>query len=264
MPSKTVKAASSAPVRRSRTGCLTCRRRKLKCDEATPICGQCQKSRRQCDRSEGVTFRHHQNAAIDRDEQDHSLGSFFKYSQSYSAENIRSFLPVPQTLTWIQVSDPNSEDSNAVTPPPQEPATSDPYQQVAAHTLEALSTAAADHVSYPPQATAYYTAMGSQSAPHPEYGFVRLENDDGTREGSSNNANYMNAQGQNTSLMIDPNLETTVADPAEQAVSMEESADHTGAQDGHENDGHDSHIEGDGMGDSESRVAMALRTFNEA
>lgn len=80
MPSKTVKAASSAPVRRSRTGCLTCRRRKLKCDEvstisllifsvtdnrvkATPICGQCQKSRRQCDRSEGesqkmMTLRH--------------------------------------------------------------------------------------------------------------------------------------------------------------------------------------------------------------
>ncbi|KAK5267462.1 hypothetical protein LTR99_006653 [Exophiala xenobiotica] len=167
-------------------------------------------------------------------------------------------------LTWIQVSDPNADDSNAVTPPPQEPATSDPYQQVAAHTLEALSTAAADHVSYPPQATAYYTAMGSQSTPHPEYGFVRLENDDGTREGSSNNANYMNAQGQNTSLMIDPNLESTVADPAEQTVSMEESADHSGAQDGHENDGHDSHIEGDGMGDSESRVAMALRTFNEA
>ncbi|KAH9204654.1 hypothetical protein DL95DRAFT_280686, partial [Leptodontidium sp. 2 PMI_412] len=29
-------------------GCLTCRKRKVKCDEAKPICGRCQRLRREC------------------------------------------------------------------------------------------------------------------------------------------------------------------------------------------------------------------------
>lgn len=71
MPSKVVKLKSTAgEVLRSRLGCQTCRTRKLKCDEVRervfskcrnfsydsgltcaqgrPICGQCQKSNRQC------------------------------------------------------------------------------------------------------------------------------------------------------------------------------------------------------------------------
>jgi hypothetical protein len=37
-----------APVPRTRTGCLTCRKRKVKCDEAKPICGRCQRLQREC------------------------------------------------------------------------------------------------------------------------------------------------------------------------------------------------------------------------
>ncbi|KAJ6779358.1 hypothetical protein PWT90_04023 [Aphanocladium album] len=33
---------------RSRTGCLTCRSRRIKCDEAKPVCTQCSKSNRPC------------------------------------------------------------------------------------------------------------------------------------------------------------------------------------------------------------------------
>ncbi|KAJ9150522.1 putative C6 transcription factor [Coniochaeta hoffmannii] len=33
---------------RSREGCLTCRSRRVKCDEARPVCGNCQKSNRDC------------------------------------------------------------------------------------------------------------------------------------------------------------------------------------------------------------------------
>jgi hypothetical protein len=33
---------------RSRSGCVTCRQRHLKCDEIKPTCGRCRKSRRQC------------------------------------------------------------------------------------------------------------------------------------------------------------------------------------------------------------------------
>ncbi|KAL2074472.1 hypothetical protein VTL71DRAFT_8250 [Oculimacula yallundae] len=37
-----------APVPRTRTGCLTCRKRKVKCDEAKPNCGRCERLQREC------------------------------------------------------------------------------------------------------------------------------------------------------------------------------------------------------------------------
>ncbi|KAI0396348.1 hypothetical protein F5Y17DRAFT_116741 [Xylariaceae sp. FL0594] len=37
------------PVRkRTKTGCITCRKRRIKCDEGKPICNNCSKSKRQC------------------------------------------------------------------------------------------------------------------------------------------------------------------------------------------------------------------------
>lgn len=34
--------------RRTKTGCLTCRKRRIKCDEGHPTCKNCQKSKREC------------------------------------------------------------------------------------------------------------------------------------------------------------------------------------------------------------------------
>ncbi|SMR44615.1 unnamed protein product [Zymoseptoria tritici ST99CH_3D1] len=34
--------------RRTKTGCITCRKRRIKCDEAQPTCRNCQKSKREC------------------------------------------------------------------------------------------------------------------------------------------------------------------------------------------------------------------------
>jgi hypothetical protein len=34
--------------RRTKTGCLTCRKRRIKCDEGHPACRNCQKSKREC------------------------------------------------------------------------------------------------------------------------------------------------------------------------------------------------------------------------
>ncbi|KAK7995285.1 hypothetical protein PG990_014058 [Apiospora arundinis] len=34
--------------RRTKTGCLTCRKRRIKCDEQHPVCKNCQKSKRDC------------------------------------------------------------------------------------------------------------------------------------------------------------------------------------------------------------------------
>jgi Fungal Zn(2)-Cys(6) binuclear cluster domain/Fungal specific transcription factor domain len=42
--------------KRVRTGCLTCRSRHLKCDEGTPICQNCRKSNRECERGIRLNF----------------------------------------------------------------------------------------------------------------------------------------------------------------------------------------------------------------
>jgi hypothetical protein len=47
---------SAAKPKRVRTGCLTCRNRHLKCDEALPICLNCQKSNRKCERGVRLNF----------------------------------------------------------------------------------------------------------------------------------------------------------------------------------------------------------------
>ncbi|KAF7559655.1 hypothetical protein G7046_g4488 [Stylonectria norvegica] len=44
--------------KRTKTGCLTCRKRRIKCDEARPICNNCIKSKRQCEGySQRVVFK---------------------------------------------------------------------------------------------------------------------------------------------------------------------------------------------------------------
>ena len=49
-------AASASKPKRVRTGCLTCRERHLKCDEAVPDCLNCRKSSRACKRGVRLNF----------------------------------------------------------------------------------------------------------------------------------------------------------------------------------------------------------------
>lgn len=46
----------SPPKPRTRAGCLTCRSRKVKCDEQRPICQRCQIAHRQCDYGSGIRW----------------------------------------------------------------------------------------------------------------------------------------------------------------------------------------------------------------
>jgi hypothetical protein len=54
--SVTKPAKTSAKSRRSRNGCLTCRKSKIKCDEGKPSCLNCQKSNKLCDYSIKLTW----------------------------------------------------------------------------------------------------------------------------------------------------------------------------------------------------------------
>lgn len=51
-----VTETSATKQRRVRTGCLTCRKRHLKCDEALPSCSNCRKSNRNCQRGIRLNF----------------------------------------------------------------------------------------------------------------------------------------------------------------------------------------------------------------
>lgn len=51
---------------RSRTGCWTCRSRKVKCDEGRPSCGQCARLGHRCDYSPRLTFRDDTSRIVER------------------------------------------------------------------------------------------------------------------------------------------------------------------------------------------------------
>ncbi|EXJ96241.1 hypothetical protein A1O1_01367 [Capronia coronata CBS 617.96] len=51
---------------RSRTGCWTCRTRKVKCDEGRPVCGQCSRLGHTCDYSPRLAFRDDTPRVVER------------------------------------------------------------------------------------------------------------------------------------------------------------------------------------------------------
>jgi hypothetical protein len=55
-PAVAAPPAAAAKPKRVRTGCLTCRERHLKCDEAAPDCLNCRKSNRECKRGVRLNF----------------------------------------------------------------------------------------------------------------------------------------------------------------------------------------------------------------
>ncbi|EGP91270.1 uncharacterized protein MYCGRDRAFT_66114 [Zymoseptoria tritici IPO323] len=102
---------------RSRTGCLTCRQRKLKCGEERPTCANCIKANRICVLSSGITFRHQQNPSMNGG--GGSLSSFYGYKETFTRE--AQWVPVPKDLTFVHTSNPyedeleDGEDASSLT-----------------------------------------------------------------------------------------------------------------------------------------------------
>ncbi|KAI6831618.1 hypothetical protein KC340_g7520 [Hortaea werneckii] len=95
---------------RSRTGCLTCRQRKLKCSEERPVCAQCSKANRDCVPSSGITFRHQQNPSLNRGEE--SLKSFYGYKETFG-EGV-TWCQIPRDLKFVYTNNPyDDEDADA-------------------------------------------------------------------------------------------------------------------------------------------------------
>ncbi|KFX94455.1 hypothetical protein V490_04355 [Pseudogymnoascus sp. VKM F-3557] len=104
---------------RSVTGCLTCRRRKLKCDEMRPECGRCRKAGRECDRGE-LVFRHEQNASLERQG---TLKPYFANRSSFSSSE--TWLEIPETVTFLAENQDSSRDAALEHNPHQRPVSMD-------------------------------------------------------------------------------------------------------------------------------------------
>ncbi|KAF7672307.1 c6 zinc finger domain-containing protein [Alternaria burnsii] len=91
---------------RSRTGCLTCRQRKLKCDEKKPVCGQCTKASRECIPSSGIVFRHQHNASMNGEDSgdENSLKGFYAYKNTFDEDAI--WMDIPKHVTFINTTNP--------------------------------------------------------------------------------------------------------------------------------------------------------------
>ncbi|KAL4803221.1 hypothetical protein BDV18DRAFT_44846 [Aspergillus unguis] len=150
---------------------LTCRTRKLKCDETKPVCTQCQKGGRECRPSEGVVFRHQQNASMNENIEHGSssdgrgsLRGFYSYKNTFDKDSV--WLDIPKQVIFVDNSDPyaqepmdttlseseaailaaNANSQNARWDDPQVP----PAERSKNKGLEALSTIAAhDRLTYP-------------------------------------------------------------------------------------------------------------------
>ena len=80
------------------TNSLTCRQRKLKCDEQKPVCSQCLKASRECRPSDGIVFRHHQNASMNsaskKSGRESNLGGFYSYKNTFDKNSV--WLEIPK------------------------------------------------------------------------------------------------------------------------------------------------------------------------
>ena len=158
----------------TRPSSLTCRQRKLKCDEQKPCCGQCRKASRECQPSSGIVFRHQQNASMNGEEdaasEDGSLKGFYSYKNTFDEGSV--WLDIPKQVTFVDNSDPYAEplspdlDGTATTPSqkdvsPQYHSQSNewdlgdnfhaPVEEAQASGLHALSVAASsDQHPFPP------------------------------------------------------------------------------------------------------------------
>ncbi|EXL92392.1 hypothetical protein NOF04DRAFT_16032 [Fusarium oxysporum II5] len=93
---------------RSFSGCQTCRSRKLKCDEAKPVCGACSKSSRMCSYSKRSVFRPFQNYSRKRSRSE-VVEDFDTVDTGDAFEADHVWVEVPDELRFVHVEDPYAE-----------------------------------------------------------------------------------------------------------------------------------------------------------
>ncbi|KAJ5331534.1 hypothetical protein N7476_001317 [Penicillium atrosanguineum] len=96
---------------RSYSGCLTCKGRKLKCDEAKPACGNCNKASRECTYGESSIFRSQKiGSTPGRKRRKRNL----RENVPPTIEESPTWVDVPTELSFVQIEDPWAPDSSKV------------------------------------------------------------------------------------------------------------------------------------------------------
>ncbi|KAF4818142.1 Transcription activator AMTR1 [Colletotrichum tropicale] len=96
---------------RSHHGCLTCRKRKLKCDEAKPTCGQCTKSDRECIFSQDTKFRHFDVQGLLGQGQEKTLAGRAVNEGLFAKDHV--WIDIPDELTFVNITNPYEDDTTA-------------------------------------------------------------------------------------------------------------------------------------------------------
>ncbi|KAJ5090815.1 hypothetical protein N7532_009499 [Penicillium argentinense] len=102
----------ASKVKRSYTGCLTCKSRKLKCDEAKPSCRHCVKASRECTYGDQHIFRSQPIHSTPRRKRKDRRS--VQQDESPVFEEGHTWLEVPSELTFVQIEDPWAHDNAGV------------------------------------------------------------------------------------------------------------------------------------------------------
>lgn len=105
------------PRIRSEAACSTCQRRKVRCDEKLPVCGNCLKAKRYCDHTRDTRYRHH-TVSQQRQPGEHVPNAlpphealkdattarlFAHYVSHLAGRYFRSILPGDIGVSWIKL-----------------------------------------------------------------------------------------------------------------------------------------------------------------
>ncbi|KAK7418423.1 hypothetical protein QQX98_003915 [Neonectria punicea] len=99
---------------RSYSGCLTCRCRKLKCDEIKPVCGNCTKSSRDCSYAERSIFRNFEVRSPSKRKASDIAGPEQRQLSIFEGDHV--WLEIPAQLTFVPIEDPYSQESLDILP----------------------------------------------------------------------------------------------------------------------------------------------------
>ncbi|KAJ9191188.1 transcriptional regulator family: Fungal Specific TF [Paecilomyces variotii] len=267
---------------RSRTGCLTCRTRKLKCDERKPECTQCRRASRECRPSEGIVFRHQQNASMNKDEEASGKGSlrgFYSYKNTFDKDSV--WLDIPKNVIFVDNSDPYAEDLEATLGASESAVANTPHSdwnispgirapgEGETRGLQALS-AAASHDHYPfhppidqsmqPDNVSFHNVEITPSAPSMHSpGNIRsaippsAASPSVSISSSNNNINFLLNPSSSLSPNIDPTLHAPV-DRRESSYTSMSLASRVAAAD----------LRPDVQVETEHEIAFLLRHFSES
>ncbi|KAJ5934584.1 transcriptional regulator family: Fungal Specific TF [Penicillium verhagenii] len=205
-------------------------------DEQKPKCSQCRKGGRECRPSEGIVFRHQQNASMNNEnaaspEGRGNLNGFYSYKNTFDKDSV--WLDVPKHVVFVDNSDPYADDMETSLAESSAMALAQSRNQrwgsgsrasdVEQHGLEALSAVAShdrfpyspldhpsvsDSVSYPSPSRSRGSAMPPPTSPS-----ISLS-------ASSNNTNTNINFLLNPSHSLSPSIDSTSLHPDHRSASL--------------------------------------------